>query len=199
MKRLFYIALAIGVLLGLYGTEVFGQSCYSSSYGQPQAYAEPFALSAQTQTVEVPVRVTVSIPQVQVSAPAPQPVAAPAPCQQSYAAPVAAPMCGAVGYAAPVALPFVAAVPSYGFSAGFSYGHHYGVNRGFVGHSRGFVGNAFGAIGGGGSNIVARDRRGTAVNANFNNNVKIRRGLFGNIREVTADANRGLLGRVSPF
>ncbi len=81
--------------------------------------------------------------------------------------------------------------------------HHVGyVNRsvGVVHHSN--VGANFGAVGAvvnGGSNIQARDRRGTVVNANFNTNATIRRGLFGNIRSVNVDSNRGLLGRISPF
>jgi len=198
MKRYFF---ALGLILGLVGS-ASAQSCYSGSYGAPQA--EPFALSAQTQsyTVQVPVTVTVQAQPVAVAAPAPVALAAPAPCAQSY------------GYAQSFAAPFVqsygvaACAPQVGFNAGFSYGGNVGfaggfnhnvgfVNRGFV--NQGF--NRFGAGGfvGGGSNIVARDRRGTAVNANFGTNVKIKRGLFGNIREVNTDSNRGLLGRISPF
>ncbi|HXI24960.1 MAG TPA: hypothetical protein VNG71_13940 [Pyrinomonadaceae bacterium] len=186
-----FIAVGVGIFLGLYASEVFGQSCYSQAYGQAQA--EPFSLSAQTQTVEVPVRVTVTIPQVQVAAPAPVAVEAPAPCQQSFAAP--APMCGAVGYA-PVAVPFVQYHP-VGIPFATTYSGHFTRVSGARQHA--LYLRTMGAIAGG-SNIVARDRKGTAVNANFVNNVRIKRNFFGNIKEVTTDQPRGgLLSRLNPF
>ncbi len=203
MRRLIYLFLAIGFAIGFCATAK-AQSCYSQSYGQAEQYpAEPFRLAAvvpgqtQTYTVQVPVQVTVST----------QAVAAPAP----VAAPVRS--CDAVSYAAPQAVAVPVAVPyavpvhygvatSYCGNVGFraSYGHVGSFRQNFG--SAGFFGGAsqFGAVGGL-SNIVARDRRGTAVSANFQNNVRIRRGLLGNIRSVEADGSRGLfgVGRFSPF
>ncbi len=196
MKRLLF--LAIGLLIGMIASPAFGQGCYGGSY---QAQDNSFALAAapQTYTVHVPVQVTVQAQPAQVAAPAP--VAAPM-CQQSVG--FAAPSC-AMSYAAPVAVPFAVAVPSYsvascgvGFARVGVASHGYRQSFGQVG----FVGSQqFGAglVGGQGVSISARDRRGTSVVANGVNNVRIQRGLLGRINGATADANRGLFGRISPF
>ncbi len=185
MKRFLF---AIGIAIGLVGS-ASAQSCYSQAYGAPAA--EPFALSASTQSYTVSVPVTVTVAAAPVAVAAPLPVAAPAPCQQSY------------GYAAPVAVPFaVAACPQVGFAYSHSVGfatRGVGVATHYGAVNQGFVGQRFGAVGGGGINITARDRRGTVINASGNNNVRIQRGLFGNIRGAFADSNRGVLGRISPF
>lgn len=183
MKRFLF---ALGIIIGLVGS-ASGQSCYSQGY---QSAVEPFALSASTQTYTVQVPVTVTVAAAPVAVAAPAPLAAPSPCAQSY------------GYAAPLAVPFVA---SYGASCGvgLSYGHSVGFSRGVgaahYGFNSGFAGQRFGAIGGTGVSISARDRRGNQVVANGVNNVRVQRGLLGRINGATADANRGLLGRVSPF
>jgi hypothetical protein len=200
MKRLTYIFLAIGLALGFCASS-YGQSCYSQAYGGAQA--ESFALSAgETQTFTVPVQVTVTTPRVAVAAPAP--VAAPQP--SCGAVGYAAPQAVAVPYAVPVAVPFVASYSAVGYGCqgafGLSQGYGHSVARRVAFGQAGYFGGAaqFGAVGGL-SNIVARDRRGTAVSANFQNNVRIRRGLLGNIRSVEADGNRGAfgLGRFNPF
>ncbi len=192
-----YIALIAGLLIGMIASPAFGQGCYGGSY---QAQDNSFSLAAaapQTYTVHVPVQVTVQAQPVAVAAP--QAVAAPM-CQQSVG--FAAPSC-AMSYAAPVAVPFAVAMPSYsvvscgvGFARVGVASHGYRQSFGQVG----FVGaQQFGAIGGQGVSVSAVDRRGTRVVANGVNNVRIQRGLLGRINGATADANRGLFGRISPF
>ena len=184
MKRLFYFGIAIGLLMATCAT-VQAQSCYSGAY-QPQS-AEPFALAAgSTQTVDIPLRVTVTVGSG-VSAPAP--VAAPQQCPDAvgYSQPVALPLMRVYSYAATQCAP-TGFTGSFGFVNQGHFGGHF--NQPLSGNFRGVSG---------GSNLQTRDKRGTVVNANFNNSVKIKRGIGGNIREVITDANRGPLGRISPF
>lgn len=198
MKRLAILSLAIGAIIG-FCAQANAQGCYGGSY-QGNVGA-PFGVESDTQEITVPVTVRVAVPRVSVSAVAP--VAAPLPScgnvglSQSCQGSVGLPMAQSYSVVQPVAVAhFVYPQQTVAVS------HHFvGVQRNVAVAHYGNVGGNFGAVGvvNGGSNIQARDRRGTVVNANFNNSVKIRRGVFGNIREVVTDANRGLFGRISPF
>ncbi len=196
MNRLAILSLALGAIIG-FCAQANAQGCYGGSY-QGNVGA-PFGVESDTQEITVPVTVRVAVPRVAVQAPAP--VALPQSSCGSVG--LAQPYCGSVGipmaqsYSVAVAQPV--AVAHFVYPQTVAVSHHVGyvgVNN-HVGVSRGFAGN-FAAVSGG-SNIQARDRRGTVVNANFNNNANIRRGLLGNISSVNVVSNRGLLGRISPF
>jgi hypothetical protein len=173
------------------------QGCYGGSYQAPLStvYADSEEVTYETVSVQVPVRTRVRT--VAVQAPAPQAVAVAAPqCQTQYAAPQ-------VQYSAPApqvvvaapqvvyAQPIVVAAPS---CAGDYGGSFRGVSHFGYGSSGRFVRTeqfgGFGGFGGaGGGRSVARlvDRRGDVANVSFDNSLRVRRGLLGNIRRIDAN------------
>lgn len=188
------IALSLALLLS--SASAFGQgSCYSQSFGA--RLADPYQsvgapLCAAQQTVALP---QVQYQTVQVPVTTLQTVQVPVQTVQYQTVAVAVPHCvGSVG------------VANYGSSfGGGNFGGNFhtsgSFNSGFVGGGFGvnrFGGN-FGAIGtASGTGVAASfaDRRGNVVNAVGNRRVDVQRGLFGNIKAVSTDGGRGLLGRI---
>jgi hypothetical protein len=201
MRFLSFLA-ALTILIFVSNTSTYAQGCYSGSVGlttvDPQTFTTVHTVNVPTQVVvQHTVQAVVQQPQVQVQA-----YAAPV-CQQSFGAAYGASSCG---NSAVFAAPFV---QSYGVARpnNFqSYGHvnsFQSFNSGFNGGFRNF--NSFnsgfnsGLLNGGrGVSIIAQDRRGTQIQGVGTNNVKVSRGLFGNINGVSAD-RRGGLGGLLPF
>jgi hypothetical protein len=181
MKRL-------ALLLLLCSAPAYGQgSCYSQSFGTPDPYqavgnvGAPLCASQQTVAVAAPQvqYQTVAVPSVQY-----QTVAVAVPQVQYRTVAVAVPHC----------------VVNQGVSFGSTFHTAGGFNSGFSGNRfGGNFGGGFGAIGtASGTGVAAQfaDRRGNVVNAVGNRRVDVQRGLFGNIKAVSTDGGRGLLGRI---
>lgn len=185
-------SLAIALALLCIASTACAQSCYSSQFGAPDPYANVGApLCAAQQTVALP---QVQYQTIQVPVTTLQTVQVAVPQVQYQTVQVAVPHCvqSSVGFS------------NFGTSFGgnFSGGFHTsgGLNSGFRAtgsFNSGFVGSGFGAgLAGTGVQASFADRRGNVVNAVGNRRVDVQRGLFGNIKAVSTDGGRGLLGRI---
>jgi hypothetical protein len=180
------------------------QSCYSQSlqsgalqtvYPQTQTFSTVHTINVPTQvTVQHTVQSVVQQPVIQQ-----QVFSAPAVSQcsqqqvQSYAVPFSAPLAVSSCGATSLGVPFATNYQSYGnsFNSGFRTVNHAAFSNNF---------GAFGsAVGGSGVSITAQDRRGTAVQANGINNVRIQRDFLGRIKGATADTSRRGLAGLLPF
>lgn len=183
-------SLAIALALLCIASTACAQSCYSSQFGAPDPYANVGApLCAAQQMVALP---QVQYQTIQVPVTTLQTVQVAVPQVQYQAVQVAVPHCvqSSVGFSNQ---------SSFGTSFGgnFSGGFHTtgGFNSGFVGS--GFGANRFGAaLSGTGVQASFIDKKGNQVNAVGNRRVDVQRGLFGNIKAVSTDGGRGLLGRI---
>ena len=160
MRRI--TAITIGVILGLYASEAFGQGCYSESYGGAEEYSvqapayDEYTIPGRRQVVTIPLNVEINTPERRIRVPRPQPQIVPS--VQSF------------GYSTPqICIGGVCGVPSFG---GFSGGYQFG-------------GGFSGGFGGGGGGISMRQMGGfQGIDAPGARGIIIRRGLRGRINGV---------------
>lgn len=179
------------------------QDCYGGAYApQQQAFAAPLATNycsgvqttIHTVTLQIPVQTVVQMPVA-----APQVLAVPQ-CQSQVGVAYGGAYGGSAGFQT-----FGVPIQQFGFQGSYGVGLNQGFNQQFRGNfnqgfNQNFGGQRFGVVNGGnGISVSARDRRGTQVVANGNNQVRIERDLLGRIKGARADSNKGLLGRISPF